>query len=153
MTTGIPRTHQEVVRAARELGYSHDHTTGGHIFYTKANPDKKLGQEARLVIPSDIKTEKTLRNILNGMGYFAAHGLNKNGQPLKREKTDAAADENARLYKLESRFIVETRDWKKEMHRHARGIVSHPGPQPVAEGFNPTSFGPRNSPKFNAARM
>lgn len=153
MTTGIPRSHHDVVRAARELGYSYDHTTGGHVFYTKANPDKKLGQEPRLIIPTDIKTEKTLRNILNGMGYFAANGLNKNGQPLKREKPAEEADENARLHKLESRFITEVRDWKKEMHRHARGIVPYPGPQPVAEGFQPTPFGYKNSPKFNAARM
>lgn len=154
MNTGIPRTHHEVVRAARDLGYGYDHTSGGHVFYTKTNPDKKLGQEQRLVIPTDIKTEKTLRNILNGMGYFPANGLNKNGQPLKRDKIDAANDEGARIYKLETRFITESRDWKKEMQRHARGIVSHPGPQPKAEGFEPSPFGPRsNAAKFNAAKM
>jgi len=56
MTTGIPRTHHDVVRAAKDLGYSYDHTSGGHVFYTKDTPDPKLGQEKRLVIPTDIKT-------------------------------------------------------------------------------------------------
>lgn len=142
MTTGIPRTHHEVVRAARELGYAYDHTSGGHVFYTKENPDAKLGQERRLVIPTDIKTEKTLRNILGGMGYFTANGLNKNGQPKTREKPAESAEDA--LYKLETRFIQDTRAWKQLMRQHTRhsDLVAHPGPAPVAEGFTPSPFGP-----------
>lgn len=130
MTTGIPRTHHEVVRAARELGYSYDHTSGGHVFYTKDNPDTKLGQEKRLVIPTDIKTEKTLRNILGGMGYFEANGLNKNGQPKTRTKEEPAADD---AQKQQSRFIQDMRGWKKQMSQHFRhsDLFAHPGPQPV----------------------
>lgn len=145
MTTGIPRTHHDVVRAAKDLGYSYDHTSGGHVFYTKDNPDPKLGQEKRLVIPTDIKTEKTLRNILGGMGYFEANGLNKNGQPKARAKEGPAEDETKKLYKLETRFIQDTRVWKQQMKQHLRhsDLVAHPGPQPEAQGFNPSPFGPR----------
>lgn len=143
MSTGIPRTHHEVVRAARELGYAYDHTSGGHVFYTKDNPDSKLGQEKRLVIPTDIKTEKTLRNILDGMGYFTANGLNKNGQPKVREK--AVTTPENETYKLETRFIQDTRQWKQMMRQHIRHseLVAHPGPAPVAQGFTPSPFGPR----------
>jgi hypothetical protein len=146
MTTGIPRSHHDVVRAAKDLGYRHDHTNGGHVFYTKDSPDKKLGQEKRLIIPyPEIQAEKTLRNILNGMGYFKAHGLNKDGQPKLREKADPAAEEEKKMYKLETRFIQDTRIWKQQMKQHLRhsDLVAHPGPQPEAQGFEPSPFGPK----------
>lgn len=146
MNSGIPRSHHDVVRAARDLGYSYCHTTGGHVFYTKASPDAKLGQQKRLVIPTDIKGEKTLRNILTDMGYFVANGLNNSGQP-KRAKTDPAQELQDQIYKLETRFIQDTRDWKKELKRSWRGIVAHPGPQPAAQGFTPSAFGPKNAPR------
>lgn len=130
MTTGIPRSHHDVVRAARDLGYSYDHTTGGHVFYTKDDPDSKLGQQKRLIIPTDIKSEKTLRNILDGMGYFEANGLNKNGQP--KVKKSAAQDTEAEVQKLETRFIKDVRAWKQQMRQHLRHdqLFAHPGPQP-----------------------
>ncbi|MFN7113739.1 MAG: type II toxin-antitoxin system HicA family toxin [Alphaproteobacteria bacterium] len=145
MSTGIPRSHHEVVRAARELGYSYDHTCGGHVFYTKDNPDSKLGQERRLIIPTDIKAEKTLRNILDGMGYFEANGLNKNGQPKARAKEDPAAEEAKKLEKMESRFIQEMRGWKKQMSQHFRhsDLFAHPGPQPSAETAKPAAAPPK----------
>ncbi|MDY0008491.1 MAG: type II toxin-antitoxin system HicA family toxin [Bdellovibrionales bacterium] len=136
MSTGIPRTHHEVVRAARDLGYQYDHTSGGHVFYTKETPDAKLGQEKRLVIPTDIKTEKTLRNILGGMGYFSANGLNKSGQP-KRDKVDPAVEQAQQERKMQSRFVAETRAWKQTMRQHFRhaDLVPHPGAAPQPQSF------------------
>jgi len=79
------------------------------------------------------------------MGYFEANGLNKNGQPKTRTKEEPAEDETKKLYKLETRFIQDTRIWKQQMKQHLRhsDIVAHPGPQPEAQGFEPSPFGPK----------
>ncbi len=128
MSHGVPRTSREVVREARRLGYQYDYATGGHVFYTKINPDTSIGQSAKLCIPTDIKSEKTLRNILKGMAYFAANDLNHAGAPLRE---DPAIAEERLTYKANAEFARDQRAWKQEMKRHLRGIADYPGEEPV----------------------
>lgn len=140
MTTGIPRKSEDVQHEARKLGYKlakelglrTREGTGGHLIFEKENPDKRLGQSRLLVIPKNICTEKTLRNILKSMAYFEANGLNKNGQPKARVKESPAAEEARNLKKVQSRFIQDIRGWKKKMRQHFRhsAVFAHPGPQP-----------------------
>lgn len=139
MSTGIPRTYQKVTEAARELGYAYSHANGGHHFYTKKNPDKSLGQESRLVIPyPKIKGTKTLYNILDGMGYFEAHGLGRDGQP-RAERVDVEQEAREER-KRTAEFISLTREWKKAMKSFARGLrPEKPGPAPVRRGPEPAN--------------
>lgn len=132
MSTGVPRDYSKVVKAAKELGYAYSHSTGGHDFYIHA--DKSIGQAKKLTIPTEIKGTGTLRSILKDMGYFEANGLDHAGHP-KSQKRDVEAELAAAERKTETKFLVDTREWKKDMKRHYRGIVpEHPGeaPQRVA---------------------
>ncbi len=135
MSTGVPRDYHKVVKAAKELGYQYSYSTGGHDFFVHPHPDKDLEQAKKLTIPTEIKGTGTLRNILKGMGYFAANGLDHSGQP-RSVKKDIESDGPD---KIDSRFIVDTRGWKKEMKRHARGIADHPGAPPVMVTTAPKS--------------
>lgn len=137
MSTGIPRTHQKVVQAAQQLGYAYHHSTGGHDFYVHPDPDEKLGQEKRLTIPSKIKGTKTLYNILDGMGYFEAHGLGHDGSP-RAAKIDIEREKKGE-HKQAAQFISLTREWKKALKRHTRGLMPHPGHPPVRSGPAPAN--------------
>ena len=130
--SGIPRESKEIIRQATKLGYTYSHATGGHLFYIKNDPDAELGQSKKLNIPSDIKGEGTARQILKHMGYFKAYDLDNSGQPLSNAKKAERELEalQAQASKMESRFITDTRDWKKELKRHVRGITEHPGEAP-----------------------
>jgi predicted RNA binding protein YcfA (HicA-like mRNA interferase family) len=131
MSTGIPRTSREVTREAVKLGYKYSHATGGHLFYTKANPDADIGQSSKLCIPSDIKTEKTLRSILKGMAYFKANNLDHAGHPVQPDPAVQAAQQQKLA---DSRFVQDLRDWKSHMKRHIRGIEQYPGHAPAKPG-------------------
>jgi predicted RNA binding protein YcfA (HicA-like mRNA interferase family) len=128
MSTGVPRTSREVTREAVQLGYKYSHSTGGHMFYLKPNPDTSIGQSGKLCIPTDIKTEKTLRSILKGMAYFKANNLDHAGHPLQPDPEVVAAQQQKLA---ESRFTHDLRDWKTHMKRHIRGIEQYPGHAPV----------------------
>ena len=130
--SGIPRESKEIIRHATKLGYQYSHATGGHLFYIKQDADAGLGQSKKLNIPSDIKGEGTARQILKHMGYFKAYDLDNSGQPLsgaKKREQEAEALQ-AQAAKMASRFVTDTRDWKKELKRHVRGITEHPGEAP-----------------------
>ncbi len=130
--SGIPRESKEIIRQATKLGYQYSHATGGHLFYIKNDPDASLGQSKKLNIPSDIKGEGTARQILKHMGYFKAYDLDNSGQPLSKDKKRELEAEalQAQAAKMESRYVVDTRDWKKEMKRHVRLNTEHPGEAP-----------------------
>ncbi len=138
MSHGLPRTSKEVVREAAKLGYAYVRSTGGHMFYAKANPDASLGQSAKLCIPTDIKAEKTLRSILKGMGYFKANNLNAAGQPLAEKFNNGsavksgnnAADRTPDPAETKKPDVQDIRRWKRDMKRFARGLSAHPGAQP-----------------------
>ncbi|HYD17260.1 MAG TPA: type II toxin-antitoxin system HicA family toxin [Patescibacteria group bacterium] len=130
MSTGVPRDYAKVVKAAKELGYEYSYSTGGHDFFVHPDPDKDLKQAKKLTIPTEIKGTGTLRSILKGMGYFEANNLDFSGQP-KSDKAEREAAALAAEKKVETKFITDVRGWKKEMHRHFRGIVDHPGEAPA----------------------
>ncbi len=138
MSTGIPRTYQKVTKAARELGYHFEYATGGHHFYVKDNPDEKLGQVKKLTIPTEIKGIKTLYNILDGMGYFEAHGLGHDGQ----RRVDRINPEQERQIRRreDATALSLTREWKKAMKQFNRGILPKPpGNYPARTGPAPAN--------------
>lgn len=125
--SAVPETARELSSAARDLGYGYSHASGGHLFYVKANPDKRFGQSAKLCIPTDVKSEKTRRNILKGMGFFKANNLDHAGHPIAEEKPDPAEEQK----KLQAHFNRDLREWKSQMKRYTRGIVKYPGHAPA----------------------
>ena len=66
---------------------------------------QKPPSDKKLVIPTDIKTEKTLRSILNGMGYFAANNLDHAGHPIPEAKPDPVVEQK----KMQSQFVHDMR--------------------------------------------
>lgn len=140
----IPRTHDKVVKEARKLGYAYEYSTGGHDFYTKANPDKSLGQIAKLTIPTEIKGTKTLKNILTGMGFFEAYNVNFAGHD-RTEKADPQAEARAER-KREGEFVSLTREWKKAMKQFARGLLPQKPEGPPARPQQRRAPGPANTP-------
>lgn len=143
MSTGVPREYSKVVKAAKELGYQYSHSTGGHDFFVHDSPDKSLGQAKKLTIPTEIKGTGTLRSILKDMGYFEANGLDHAGQP-RSQKRDVEAELAAAERKTETKFLTDTREWKKDMKRHYRGIVpDHPGEAPQRVAATVTASAPK----------
>lgn len=138
MSTGVPRDYHKVVKAAKDLGYQYSYSTGGHDFFVHPNPDSNLGQARKLTIPTEIKGTGTLRSILKGMGYFEANGLDHSGQPRSARAASGEMAAQAEK-KVASKFIVDTRDWKKEMKRYARGVAEHPGMPPEKNAGLPKS--------------
>lgn len=90
--TGIPKEFAEVRRAVEELGYDLKRVTGGHYIFQNENPVEAWGQTKMTTIPSVIKTTKTLRSILNNVGYFKAHHLKPDGSPAPEQTAIAVVD-------------------------------------------------------------
>lgn len=112
MSKGEPRNRRDIISVARDMGYEYSYSKGGHDFYVNDSFDPKIGQVKKMTIPTDIKTEKTRRSILKGIGYYASQELGNEARD-----TGPSADE------LQSRYIKENRRWKTQMKQHMLSLI------------------------------